>query len=630
MQCIAICRLAVLVLLASTTAASLPAAADVTISITTPQAPPEWALLERELLRANATACREYYAKYFDERGFLRCVERWGGDDGPDDAIENINDWPLLHALGGPDDILALVHRAWQGHLRQYTAAKTKDVPFARDGMYFQEFPVSFDWLHNGEGLTVFNLLGLCDPTNRELGHRVRRFAEFYVGDKTGNYDPKHRIIRSMFNGSRGPLLRPATAVDWAGDPIEIEGRFHPGHGERNYEEMLAHFKDYNDIVGDHPLNLLSTSLALNAYALTGEQRYRRWLLEYVEAWRQRMIDNGYLIPTKIGLDGRVGGQTGQWYAGVYGWGFTVEVPQDKTLAHRNVHHKGFTGFTNAYLLTGDDRWLDPWRRQIDKVNAAAKEIDGRMMYPRMYGPKGWYQYVPARYDYNAAELYYLSLRPDDRDRLAPPAPQSTAGEATAEKHSPYRDSGQHARSIAWFDYLAGKSPDFPARVLRGDFERARKCVAGMRADTTTPDTRLSDDPFKYNPCSVSSLIHLMLGGIHPGRQAAPLHASVRYFDPLRRRAGLPEDVAALVETFSPESLTLRLVNVSQTQERLVTIQGGAYGEHQLLGASDGSRTTKLDAHTFDVRLAPGCGGRLVIQWKRHANQPTMSCPWDR
>ena len=24
----------------------------------------------------------------------------------------------------------------------------------------------------------------------------------------------------------------------------------------------------------------------------------------------------------------------------------------------------------NAYLLTGDDRFLDPWRRQIDKINA--------------------------------------------------------------------------------------------------------------------------------------------------------------------------------------------------------------------------------------------------------------------
>ena len=72
------------------------------------------------------------------------------------------------------------------------------------------------------------------------------------------NYDPKHKIIRSLFNGSRGPLLRKATALDWAGDPIEVENRFSPRCTANSYEQMLAHFKDYTDIVGDHPLNLLA------------------------------------------------------------------------------------------------------------------------------------------------------------------------------------------------------------------------------------------------------------------------------------------------------------------------------------------------------------------------------------
>ena len=75
-------------------------AAEPTLLIQTPMSPPPWALLERELLRANTAACQEFFAKYFDERGYLRCVTRWGGDDGPDDAIENVADWPVLHALG--------------------------------------------------------------------------------------------------------------------------------------------------------------------------------------------------------------------------------------------------------------------------------------------------------------------------------------------------------------------------------------------------------------------------------------------------------------------------------------------------------------------------------------------------
>ena len=58
------------------------AAGDVSIEIDSPMAPPEWAVLQRELIRANTTACREFFDKYFDERGYLLCVERWGGDDG--------------------------------------------------------------------------------------------------------------------------------------------------------------------------------------------------------------------------------------------------------------------------------------------------------------------------------------------------------------------------------------------------------------------------------------------------------------------------------------------------------------------------------------------------------------------
>ena len=147
-----------------------------TLEIKEPLSPPGWALLQRQLLNSNAEACSEFFNRYFDERGYLMCIERWGGDDGPDDAIENCRDWPLLHALGSDDTILTLYKKAWEGHLRQYTEAKTIEVPFARDGMYYKEFPVMFDWQHNAEGLRVFNLQGLSDPGNRAFQNRVKRY----------------------------------------------------------------------------------------------------------------------------------------------------------------------------------------------------------------------------------------------------------------------------------------------------------------------------------------------------------------------------------------------------------------------------------------------------------------------
>src|SRR3954452_13385312 len=105
---------------------------DGPIEIGSPSSPPTWALLERDLIKANAQACEIFFDRYFDDRGWLECVERWGGDDGPDDAIENLTHWPILFALGGPDAIRRLYTKGWEGHLRQYTRAKTVDVPMAR------------------------------------------------------------------------------------------------------------------------------------------------------------------------------------------------------------------------------------------------------------------------------------------------------------------------------------------------------------------------------------------------------------------------------------------------------------------------------------------------------------------
>jgi hypothetical protein len=583
---------------------SLASAQDKVLKVATPMSPPTWALLERQVIDASSEACAEFYRKYFDDRGWLLCVERWGGDDGPDDAIENCNDWPILHALGGSDKVRDLYLKAWEGHLRQFTLAKTTEVPFAKDGMYYKEFPVMFDWLHHAEGLTVFQMQGLSHPRDPRFLTRARRFAGFYLNEDPGalNYDPKHKIIRSMFNGSRGPLLRKATALDWAGDPIEVKDRFGLRHGERSYEEMLAHFKDYNDIVGDHPQNLMATSLAMTAYMSTGEEKYRDWILDYVGAWRQRILANDGIIPTNVGLDGHIGSAAGgKWYGGVYGWGFSVTVPQTGALAHRNNHFLGLNGFGNAYLLTGDDRWLDPWRKMIDKVNANGKMVNGVMTYPHMYGDNGWYDFTREKYRHGSEEIWYWSMKDEDLKRL----PRQ-----------------------GWVAYLQGDDADFPERALRQDLETIRKKVEGMRADTTTPDTRLADDPMRLNPATVENLVRLAMGGIHQGNRTLTLHTRVRYFDPDRRRPGLPADVAALVEKMTADETVLTVVNVSPLHPRRVIVQAGGYGEHLFTTATAGGKTLDLNGRCFEVELEPGTGTRITLGTKRYCQSPTLAWPW--
>ena len=51
------------------------------------------------------------------------------------------------------------------------------------------------------------------------------------------------------------------------------------------------------------------------------------------------MEANDGIIPSNIGLDGKIGGATdGKWYGGAYGWAFTTPITGTTTLAHRNRH----------------------------------------------------------------------------------------------------------------------------------------------------------------------------------------------------------------------------------------------------------------------------------------------------
>ncbi len=573
---------------------------------------PHWALLQRCLLQESSEACRHFHAKYFDERGYLRCVPRWGGDDGPDDAAENLLNWTMLHALGAPDYMLDLYRHGWEGHLRQYTEAKTVEVPFARDGMYYKEFPVMFDWFHNGEGYSAFFLEGLSDPDNREFRRRTRRFAGFYLGEEPGadNFDAERGLVRSMFNGSRGPLLRKATALDWAGDPIEIEGRFRPGHGEASYEQMLAHFEEYNDVDGDSPLNFGITTLMLNAFMLEGEARYRDWIVRYMDQWVERTRANNGIIPTIVGTDGVVGSPCGgRWYGGVYGWGFTVTVPQTGELAHRPFFtHRAHYGFGNALLLTGDPSYVETWRGVIQGVNAQMREEDGKPMYPRMHGDDGWYDFHPEPFRDGAQEVLYWT--------------QDATGLTLSD------DTG-------WHGFLTGKTPDWPRQALQADLASVRERIAGMHRDTSTPDTRLSDDMNRFNPAMTEALTATMLGGLPTGRIGYPLHCQVRYFDPELRRAGLPADVGALVHRIDREGIEVELVNLNQSQSRSLLIQLGAYGEHQCLRACTGAQVLTVDDPTghdavLEIHLDAGCGGRIVVDMARYGNWPTLMQPWRR
>ncbi|PZO06401.1 MAG: hypothetical protein DCF28_01900 [Alphaproteobacteria bacterium] len=592
------------------------ASARARIQINSPMAPPTWALLQRELLRANADACEVFYIRYFDERGYFLCFERWGANDGPDDAIENVNGWPQLHALGGRDSVKAMYTQAWEGHLRQFTEAKTTEVEIAREGMFFKEFCVQLDWAHHSEGMTMFNVQGLSDPYNGRFQDRARRFSAMYMGEDphAPNYDPERRVIRSLMNGSRGPMLRKATALDWAGDRFEVNGRFFMEHGETSYEQTLEHYVEYTDVVGDHPLNLFATTLALNAFMIDQEPKYRDWLIGYVDAWAERAEANDNLLPSNVGRDGVIGSDAeGNWWGGAYGWGFSPINPTTGLREDRNRVPRTIIGFFNAYLLTGDDKYLDVWRKQVDQLNAQRRTFEGKVQHPTMYGPDGWYGWKDGLNQANSLDIWWFSMKASDRTR-APDHP--------------------------WVAYLEGRNPSWPETALRRDLARVAEMARAERDDTSTPDTRLADAVLEFNPASVTALMQTMMGALHIARPAwsttsanvggSPLYARLRYFDADRRRAGVPDDVAALVHTMTADQTTVTLVNVSLTEARNVVIQGGGYGEHQIRSLDAGNGLAPVDAPSVTIRLAPGAGATLTLAMDRYVNQPSLAFPWDR
>ena len=577
-------------------------ATDVLVRISTPMNPPRWAVLQRHLLEANVPACTEFFQKYFDERGYLQCFIRWGANDGPDDAFENFNRWPELHALGASDEILRMYSKGHDGLIRQYTDARTTEVPIGRQGMYYKEFIVQSDWMHHAEGLQLFHRMGLSMPDDATYQARARRFAGFYMGEdpEAPNYDPARRIIRSMQNGSRGPMLRKATALDWVGDPFDVKG-FKAEHGESTFEQFLAHYEEYTDVAGDHFLNLAATTLPTAAYLVTGDARYRKWLVDYMDAWLDRMQRNGGVIPSFVDLDGTIGGPTGKWWGNAYGWGFSPTNPVTGRREDRNRIQWALPGFNNALLVTGEQRYVDAWRTMIDAVNSHARSVAGQRQYPTMHGANGWYGWRDRPWDVGALEVWYWSQQPRDLDRVP-------------------RDG--------WIDYLRGDNPGYPEQALQRDLDSISSRVEAMRRDTTPPEKRLADNMLNYNPAATESLVHLMWAALMPGRNGGLLNARVRYFDPDRKRAGVPPDVAALVSELSDTSATVTLVNLNASQGRTVVVQGGGYAEHQVITVTQRGRPMRVERPYFSVRLEPRCGGTLVLSMRRYANAPTARHPW--
>jgi hypothetical protein len=624
---------------------------------------PAWALMERQLLKAMDESVQPFLDKYTREDGTLFWRDPSTGRCSEDDLYESFYNWPLLYLLGGGDHLLPLARRQWEAMTRQLTSF----------GAAYKEYGRGTDAFHQAEGDMYFYLLCLADPDNPINVERARRFAGLYLNEdpEAPNYDPQLRLVRAPRSGAAGPapaFLGREPSYGWS-----------PGMRRYGlpYDDVpgLSHYDDLKDPAkaralgqvmqarmsrGDVAPNLGITSLLTNAYLLTGEDKYRSWVLEYVDAWVERAQRNGGLLPDNIGLSGQIGEYIdGKWYGGLYGW----------TWPHGfyNVGMVAIIAASNAFLVSGDASYLDMPRVQIDRVMAQGairplRDLDMRLnehwvgilgalgaeetfAVPYGYRDSGWFDYQPMAPMYPTA-MWNISMAAQDWERIEQLRQADRYDWRQVLSFHTKEDAGHEA---PWLRFLAGENPTYPEEILAASYQQVCRRLEQVRQDHADI-THVHEHWWQQlNPVTTEALIQLTLGAPQALYNGGLMHTRVRYFDAERGRAGLPQDVAALVTMVQDKRTVLRLVNVNPLQARDVVIQAGGFGEHHFgvirYAAQRGDYPGEIGSYAtpalatevqetpvhetyVQVHLPPATEIELDIETIRYVNNPSYHSKW--
>lgn len=644
--------------------------------------PPVWALLERRLIDVMNESVYVFLDKYTHGDGPRQHELIWRdelrGRDGADDFYESFYNWPLLYLLGGSDDLLALGLRQWDAMTRQLT----------RLGLVHKEYERGYDQFHQSESYIYFYLLCLADPTHPVLIDRARRFAGFYLNEDPDaqNYDPEHNIIRAPHNGSGGPRwgmrdsdgpmsyqYSPGMAV--YGLPyynlpgIESAEDLKDPDKARRMGEAMAQGMSRGDVAA----NLGVAPLIANAYLLTGDPKYRDWLLRYVRGWMDRARENDGLLPDTVGLSGKVGEYLdGKWYGGLYGW----------TWPHGfyNLQYAALVAAQSCLLLTNDLGYLDLPRRQQAHILAlgAVRRLedfrdrmslsshwggllqsvrgDSTFVVPYRFGDQGWFDDQPMSPIYPAA-LWHMSMDEADWAVIEDLREKSRCDWGAVYPFHGKEDAGHEQ---PWLEFLAGRNPAYPEEALRAALGQVYWRLDRIRADEADLMRVHIHHWQERNPVTTEALIQLTLGAPQMIYNGGLLVAPIRYFDASRKRPGLPEDVAALVTRASEDGISLTLVNVGAFASRRVLIQAGSFGEHSFGEVSYVGRSPEsaypdagakyaygpgvyaqsdpmpteyrcaVNGKHLQIEMPPATEIHLEIGMKRYVNPAGYALPWEK
>jgi len=606
---------------------------------------PEWAHSQQELITNLTAAVEEFVARYVRDDGTLIWRDSWPGMDGSDDPYEGFQYFPLFYALTGNQRIYELGRKIWDGITWQWTEY----------GQIHREFDGYYDWMHHGEANLYHYFFGLTKPNSLQDRTRAVRFAKMYNGEDPDaqNYDSALGMIRAPMSGSRGPRFE-TTHEDW----ITHRGVLDSYHAP--FEDMTtspfelgtcnwSNDEVYEEVVrlmnermtkGDVPLNMNASGQMTHAFMYTADSSFTTWVVDYLNRWRQRAIDNGGIIPDNVGLTGKVGEYLeGKWWGGHYGWRWPHGLI---TIIEPIVNI-----VSNAVLMTGDDSYFALAREQIDTNFSMGKEIDGVWHTPNKHFDSGWTDFRPAN-PYHAIHLWFRSLSDDDQERV-----ERCRGALDWQKVSvaekPFSVKHYNTNTIPWYEFITGNLPDYPDQVLSANKRLLDQQLARLRSDHGNPRVwdsveQINDFPDslsmqvdgyaihawqEFNPLYFESLVQLQWG--------APMHishggfqfASVRYFNPETKSPGLPMGVSALVSHVDQTGMSLTLANVGSELTHVI-LQAGAFGEHTFVSAfQNQGQEISVDGPWCEIEVPGESSISLDLKISRHSRLPSYATPFE-
>jgi hypothetical protein len=514
---------------------------------------PKWAVAELEMLDAQSTCYHTLLDKFEGKLNIPRVKQLMDHGGCDDDWAEGIAIWDL-YLLNRYDP------RVQKAYIHMWNAIFQERRMPGRNPFWCTG---GFDAEHYSE---LFQLLWGCielDPTNKKLIADNKRCLDFIMKEV---YDPKTRLMKSSFH-LRGKLDRKP---------------------------------------GEVALNTIWLTAAFHAYLTTGDERYKKWAMEYGTSWNELAKANDGAFPYYVPPGTRTLAAT--WHMppwGGFGYGKYGIIA-----GMRSLHS---LPTTLCLLDKGDLRHRAGMLSMIQVLFARGRDglpagfHDGKDF---VRGERGNWA-VPRLMDNTYALAFDPGLEKRYRAYISAAAKSKDAG------------TERHFMQYPAFYYFGIGTRDEVAAYFRHRARRIREKTALYRK---RPAPRKGDHVREQYTPYVSGMEYVIgswWGRYDNGRCGGPVPGSVRYFTG-DGAVGLPPDIAALVTKVAKDQVAMQLHNRAKTPTTLV-ITAGWYGQHRWTSVqvNDGE-PGKLNSRRARVALAPGATGTLTFGIERFANEPSL------